>query len=249
MKSFFTKRSCLSRQEIKQYVRGGHTGPQAHRIERHLLECPLCASAVEGYESTGFTEADETALEAIRQPPFLRRRRMISQRRINWVAAAVLLALGTLALWQYQAATRHQRLFAQYFQAAQPTYLNFRGASGTSPFAGNPDFKAAAQLYQAGSYAESITFFERSMEAHPQDTQIQYLFANALLGAWKPARAKSILQQLQGRTDEAQDVSWYLALAHLQKAETDSTVAILKQTPFSGPLGLKSEKLIQQLEE
>lgn len=239
----------MSKREIKQYVRGSHTGPQAHRIERHLLECPLCATAVEGYESTGFTEADEAALEAIRQPPFFRRKRMISRGRINWAAAAALLILSALAIWQYREATRHQQLFAQHFQAAQPNYLNFRSAARVGPFAEKPDFKTAAQLYQAGRYAESITFFERSLEAHPSDPQIQFLFANALLGAWHPDRAKPLLQELQGYASHAQEASWYLALAHLQSAEPDSAVAILKQTPLSGPIGLKSDELIRQLTE
>lgn len=43
---------CLTVAEIKAYIDQSLTGEQLHKVERHLLDCPLCSDAVEGLSQT-----------------------------------------------------------------------------------------------------------------------------------------------------------------------------------------------------
>ena len=51
MKVTLKERSCLSQRELRRYLRGKMTKQQRQAVEHHLLDCPLCAHAVDGMEN------------------------------------------------------------------------------------------------------------------------------------------------------------------------------------------------------
>jgi predicted anti-sigma-YlaC factor YlaD len=53
--------SCLSREEMVQYLNGKLSDSEQHRIENHLLECELCEDAMTGLEGM----ADKSQITAI----------------------------------------------------------------------------------------------------------------------------------------------------------------------------------------
>ena len=55
LNDLFDAKSCLTEAEIEGYVKGELSGEMRFRVENHLLDCPLCADAVEGFQLAGGT--------------------------------------------------------------------------------------------------------------------------------------------------------------------------------------------------
>lgn len=236
MDTIFKERPCLSARELQRYADGELSPKKAHEVEAHLLDCPLCADAVEGYTDSSFTEEDEAALrdlEAVKMPRQNQRR--VKRKWINRAAAILLIITGTYAVWQYRSATRHQAIFAAFYKPFAPNYLTLRGAAATDPFREKPDLRAALEQYQAGNYVESVVFLERYLAKNPADEQAQMMMASALLGNWQAERSVQILHQLEGaEVIPDGDLYWYLVLAHVQRNQLDSARLLLEQVDFEG---------------
>ncbi|WP_282779656.1 zf-HC2 domain-containing protein [Phaeodactylibacter xiamenensis] len=248
MKSFFKERRCLSARELQRYANHELSPRQAHEVEAHLLDCPLCAAAAEGYTDHSFSAADEAALEELGAIHFPARGRSFPRVWMNQAAAVLLIVAGAYALWQYESATRHQAIFAAYYEPLQPAYLSLRSAAivtGTTMDAG---LKAALQLYDQGDFKGSLVFLERYLNEHPEDVQAGLLMASALLGDWQPERAINILHQMEETTVEKGDLYWLLVLAHIQNDELGTAMALLNQTAFQGARAEKAAHLEAELE-
>jgi hypothetical protein len=248
MKSLFKERRCLSARELQRYADHQLSTRQAHEVEAHLLDCPLCAAAAEGYTELSFSEADEAALEELGEMPFPARKRSLPRVWMNRAAAVLLIVAGAYALWQYRAATRHQAIFAAYYEPVQPAYLNLRGAAVSPDSSPKPELTAALQLYEKGEFEGSIVFLEQHLNAHPDDEQARLLMASALLGNWQPGRAINILHQLESGNVATEDLYWLLILAHIQNDELDMASKLLSQTAFQGARAAKADRLEAELE-
>jgi predicted Zn-dependent protease len=248
MKSFFKERRCLSARELQRYARHELAPDQVHDVEAHLLDCPLCAAATEGYTEHSFSEADEAALEELGQMHFPVRRRPLPRVWMNRAAAILLILAGAYALWQYQAATRHQTVFAAFYEPVQPAYLNLRGTVVSPGSSSKPELKTALQLYENEDFEASIVFLEQHLNAYPEDDQARLLMASALLGNWQPERAIHILHQLESDNVETEDLYWLLVLAHIQNDELDVASQLLSQTAFQGARAEKAARLEAELE-
>ncbi len=59
----FSKTECLTKEQIERLVNRQLTGKERYDIEKHLIDCPLCSEAVEGYmetvPQTGLHELDQ----------------------------------------------------------------------------------------------------------------------------------------------------------------------------------------------
>ena len=59
----------LTAEQIQQYLEGKLAPAQMHTIEKHTLDCPFCADALEGYESTGTRFVPEILLPKEKASP------------------------------------------------------------------------------------------------------------------------------------------------------------------------------------
>lgn len=249
MNIFFEQRPCLSQREMQQYIGQELSHAQQHELEAHLIGCPLCATAVEGYERLGNAPQAETEMSNIKQQlkpppsPKLKARRLW----LNRAAAAVLLLVGLFALLQYHSAKEPQRLFAQHFEAAAPDYISMRGVAFLNPLSGKPELQQALKFYQAADYEASIPHFDNYLQEQPEDERAQFLLANALLGAWQPQRAKALLLQLEGADALRPEIYWYLALAHVQLNELEAAATLLQQMDMPTPYRAKAEDLLRAI--
>lgn len=68
MDTLFKQRgACLSYDELLQYKRGTIDDEQKNVIENHLLDCPLCADAVEGVSALESGECIEPVLDEVKE--------------------------------------------------------------------------------------------------------------------------------------------------------------------------------------
>lgn len=231
MKDLFTTTKCLSRQQIQDYLAGTLDEDRVFAVENHLLDCELCAAAVEGFAASYDFEKDQEldalaqrfpnetkAREAQLQP--LRR----NYRWLNRIAAAAAVLLLPLAAWLYWNAQAEDRLFAQYFQSYQSDYLALRGNEEEVP----PLLQQAMSSYQQKEYLSSIPLFESYLEQAPENTVAIFHAGIASLEAGQTTKAIQYLEIVRiNDNDYYEDASWYLALAYLRLDRKTAVLNIL----------------------
>jgi len=251
MKEIFEARSCLSRGEIRQYLRQELNHDQRRSVEQHLIDCPLCADAVEGLDWAEQSGQLAEELNSVRLASFPQPQRASRRVWFNRAAAVLLLLMGIYSVLQYRAATVEERLFWSFFEAEQPEYFALRSAYDRNHTANRPELKAALEFYRGERFEYSLPHFERHLEAHPEDEEAYFLFATALLGAEQTERAKHMLQQLrQGQAEiERGRILWYLALAHLRSKEVDLARSLLEDIPASSGNSFNAKSLQNRLQK
>jgi TolA-binding protein len=112
---------CLSQDQLSRYVQDECRLEEMRWIDRHLLNCPMCSDAVEGAmlsDVTDFqsvmsrveakidTKVQTNWVTQVETPPLTivkPNRFLIGQRPLKWAAAAGLMGVMTLGVWQYSA--------------------------------------------------------------------------------------------------------------------------------------------------
>jgi TolA-binding protein len=112
---------CLSQDQLSRYVQDECRLEEMRWIDRHLLNCPMCSDAVEGAmlsDATDFqsvmsrveakidTKVQTSWATQVETPPLTLvkpNRFLIGQRPLKWAAAAGLMGVMTLGVWQYSA--------------------------------------------------------------------------------------------------------------------------------------------------
>lgn len=61
LKSIFQRGKCLSLENMRMYNEGTLSSKAAHEVEKHLIECTLCASAIEGLNKTRITDVTKVS--------------------------------------------------------------------------------------------------------------------------------------------------------------------------------------------
>jgi TolA-binding protein len=250
MKTTIKERSCLSQREVKQYLRGNLNRSQQQAVEHHLLDCPLCAHAIDGLEAASRQGQLETELAQLPQSPLRKSRYSPLKRWGNWAAAAAIALLVAFSVGQYRSAQANEHLFAAHFNAAEPAYLVLRSAQPGTPLSSEAELNTAVAYYQAGQYEESLPHFQNHLEAHPDDDEAYFLMANALLGQRKGSRAELLLQQLYDDPSSIvspEKTQWYLALAHVLQGEKEAAKSLLWELSDSKSYPRQAQALLEEL--
>ena len=64
MEKLFSSSKCLGQDEIQKYLKEQLTNQERFRVENHLLDCPLCTDAVEGF-ANGYNFDEDIELREI----------------------------------------------------------------------------------------------------------------------------------------------------------------------------------------
>lgn len=228
----------------------GTLSPAAcRRVEAHLLDCPLCDAAVEGYQA--IPEADaERELSALKASLLSARKAGAPPRQpyLNRLAAALLLLVGLIAVFKYSIGSFHERVFAEAFQPMPSGYTILRSAAVPSVLQGKPELVTALKFYQAEEFGKSIPHFENYLSSQPDDPKAQLLLANALLGDWQAERALGWLEKIDSSSVGAGALKWYTALALVQLGRLDEARQLLQELGTEVAFQARAGQLSAQLE-
>ena len=75
MRTFFKPNSHLTSEEIQKYLSNKLKAETLNEVENHLLGCPLCSGAVEGFKSSSDLGEDIKALKKLNKEIKLKTRR------------------------------------------------------------------------------------------------------------------------------------------------------------------------------
>lgn len=223
--------SCLSMEEIQDYLTHQADDALRFRVEDHLLDCPLCAAAIEGYSANAAQLPDQISLEldALRARVQAHLQEEAPAPRIapwNRIAAAAMIALALGAAWMYWHHTRNERLYAGVFRPMESDLLDLRGEADAAP----AEKAAPMRLYEAGRFEDALPLFEQYLEEHPADFSSALYGGIAAMEAGQFDLAQTWLESVRFNAPEHYaEATWYLALRHLRAGKREECIALLEE--------------------
>ena len=173
MKEVIVPTPCLTQQEIRNYLQSNSDADTRYRVENHLLDCPLCSAAVEGFaDHYNFEEHEELdeLEETIRRRYQMEENQVIQMPRrrplfARIAAAAAVLLIGAAATWYYLTPPMtNEQLFLSYYNPTDvPGLSRVRSASEETT-----TLQQAIELYRQEKYAKSQAVFEAILAEEPK---------------------------------------------------------------------------------
>lgn len=225
---------CLSAEELQRYSDGRADEAIRFRVEEHILDCPLCEAAVEGYTSTGNPGSGQVQheLEQLKMRLLKTRDETPKHARMIWfnrTAAAAVILIACTAAWMYWNYTADERLFASAFNTDKANILIFRGAEDAPP-----EQVMAMQLYQEGAEEASLPHFKNYLSDNPDDFITTMAAGLAAIEAGQTSQAVDWLETVRFN-DPALfgEATWYLALAHWKQKNKTECLELMRELSAS----------------
>lgn len=210
---------CLTQNEINNYLLKQSDKASLRRVEQHLVDCPLCADAMDGY-AQNFSNQHNI-------PPKELTQTNIKSLNMNRIAAAILLFLIPLSTYLYLNATAEERLYHKYFQSlTSESFASARSANTNKAI--DPEFEKALSFYEQQNFQGSIRHLENYIESHPQDASASFYLGVASLEEGQIAKAVQHLRIARINDEKMyEDATWYLILAVLKQGDkTEASLLI-----------------------
>jgi len=230
MNHLLNQTSCLSAGEIQRYLNGEADDALRFRVEDHLLDCSLCAAAVEGFAAAGEQGRAQAGaeIEALRRE--MADRAGEAPRRsslFNWAAAAAVLVVMAVSGWLYRRHTSDERLFASAFQPAEHNQLALRSEQTGARSA---ELDVAVRLYDAGNFEAGLPHFRTYLAENPGDFDAALFAGIAALEAGQTEQAVAWLERVRfNHPEQYAPATWYLALAHIRRGNREEGAALLEE--------------------
>ncbi|HFA51707.1 MAG TPA: tetratricopeptide repeat protein [Bacteroidetes bacterium] len=233
----------INEEELNAYL-GDVAPPELrHKVENSMLDNPLLADAVEGYQEMGLTgvPAFEGFSEFKKKLPATDGAKIVQltpvKRMLRVAAVAGLLLVAVLSYFAMQSPSP-QALYSDFYAPYKNDIsLTRRGdADGLQK-----DFKYALGLYAAGDYAAAIPSFEKAIEAEPGNDAARFFAGIASAETGKIADAKKYLIAVKNNNSPyARKAFWYSILMSIKEGNMDEAKDMLME--FSKGSGFKIEE-------
>ena len=222
-RAIFDDSKCLNAQQIQHYLSETADNEERYEVENHLLDCPLCSEAIEGF-ANHYNFEEDTALEElknrfgnqtneeaiVRELP--RRSRLIS---LNRVAAAAMMLIIPIAGLLYWNASSGERLYQSYYDGFELEGGQLRGSNDAVKLDAN--YSKAIDFYNAKEYANSLTYFEAYLGENREDAKATFLAGIAYLEEGNYPNAIDYLSTARFNDEQYyEEASWFLALAYVK---------------------------------
>lgn len=233
MKKIFEATVCLSLEEIRQYSKGKVSDELRYKIENHLIDCPLCADAMDGYQTT--EEEDEIVFDDLfakidvrtisSHPP---NSRTLVKRRISWnrLAAGLLFLLTAGAAYLFYQSGPAGNNYQAYFQNEENNFtMRSIDESGM-----NQELAKGLKLYQNDNFQASLSFFEDYLKSNPESSVAAFYAGKSSLRIGELERAYNFLLTVRVNDDKLyEEATWALVNVHLNRGEINHAKEMLQE--------------------
>lgn len=227
MKALFDIRPCLNAEELEAYTNGRLHKADTFAIENHLLDCALCAAAVEGKQSEKEVDHHKN-----------------SQKRIYLAASLILgLLLAAALMYYFWPKTQGEALFYAYYDRPTPSL-----SRTPQTIAARADGMAYFHIHK---FEESYISLSNYLEKSETDSEAALFAGLAALESNQYENAETYLRLASRETpiQESQNAKWFLALAYLKQeklSKAKSTLEELMADP-SPEFRMEAEELLQKI--
>src|SRR6187455_1308483 len=124
-RNIFNEEKCLTAEELLAYAQGKLSGAEAHRAEKHLLDCEFCSEALEGIMQSGDLQGVPIILDELNEriDAAAGKSSPVRVTRFSYrkIAAVIALLIVSGSLWFYiDRMNRSEKLFSQYYEPYHP---------------------------------------------------------------------------------------------------------------------------------
>ncbi|MEM8909900.1 MAG: zf-HC2 domain-containing protein [Bacteroidota bacterium] len=230
MKDIFSSTPCLSPEEIQRYLNQTLSEQERRRVEHHLLDCPLCSDALEGFakhhpaeepllpasltlealQNQGTLQASITASTA--PSPRATRRRL----PINRIAAAILLLLLPLAAYLYWQENEGEQLYQAFYESAEKDGFLAQRANLVVDY-NDPTMKKGMEYFNLQAYRESLGYFEDILTKDKENNAALFFAGMSSIELAQYDQAINYLTiSRMNHIEFYETATWYLILVHLK---------------------------------
>ena len=240
MKTFLSEREHLTYKEIQMYLSDKLNSKQRFGVENHLLDCPLCTGAVEGFENSNSTGEDTQALKKLTNEITLK-----TQRK-------------SVSMWPLRIAASLMLLLAVFYTLKPKTITEKYAANLQEEFAygdrmgGNESlFQTALKACENEDYNSCVNYLNRCLKETPDNAGLKFYLGLAEFGNKNFENAILNLNTVGQNSSYYDDACWYLILAHIQNGEKSKAISLLEQYTIENSIGFyleEAEELKRDLE-
>ncbi len=250
-KLVFQPTNCLSQAEIRQYLIGDIDENSRYRVENHLLDCPLCAEALEGFSQESSLDP-EKEIEDLKSA-VIRKSKSNTQPlsaifwTMNRIAAVLLFLVISAAVIIYWNAQSSEKTFLADFQSSKDLIEIVRGGEDSAA-----EYNEGIELYRNEYYQESLFFFENLLEVQPENSTAHYFSGLSAMKLGEMEKAIENLTYARINSEKHYEAAtWHLALANLGLEKIEETKALITDLLKieGGFYSEKAENLLKQIEE
>ncbi len=250
MEKIFTARDCLSRAEIHHYLSGKLPEDQRFKVENHLLDCPLCDAAVEGFEQ--MDQDAENTLDELYEDINVRlgeRTEAAAVRKMfpwNRIAAAILLLITAGAAWLYYQNSNQEQDYLAYFEDATAT-STVRGRDSDLL---TEDLLSGVRLYEKENFQGSLSFFEDYLKAQESPVASYYAGLSALKTGELGLAEEYLKVARMNKEELYESATWNLAKVYISRRERAKASQLLQDLSKieGGFYTEKATELLQRLQ-
>jgi tetratricopeptide (TPR) repeat protein len=243
---------CLTASEILAYLDGELAVARRAEVDRHLDECRLCGTAIEGVAGLewreGFLRSTEALRGRIRARTTIEVTAAAARRASRFrptpqylvLAATVLVGVGTAIVLSRPGPA--ESLFRRNFEPYPSTRPVVRGAPG-SP--------TALALYEASDYRGALAALEDALRREPNDSVARFYAGLCRLALGQTREATQDLEEVlrQGQGELREPTEWYLALAHLRLNPVEARSHLERIAAGGGFYKVKARTLLGELDQ
>lgn len=254
----FNPTACVSQEELRQYLAGSMDRAGTRRVEDHLLDCPLCSDAMDGFEASS---GELQLADDLEDYDSFRKKlpaaetakiRRLSPARTFWVRAAAVAAILVVGVFAYSSffATASStasgpELYAQfytYYKNDIPMSMRRPGISDV-----DPNFAQAIVAYNDRNFSSANLLFERALQNQPDNEAAKFFGGLTKLENNDPAKASELLSAVaNGGGAYAKKASWYLILCDLKAGKVDEARTKLDKFIAEGQLMIFEAKALRE---
>lgn len=251
-RNIFKPSHCLGQEEVRHYLDGRLSKEGLRRVEHHLLDCPLCSDAVDGFESAGVQR--NFAFEDF--PSFQKKMPGQSSAIVRplipggffrqAVAIAALLVVGLVAYFSLSGSPSGDKLYSQYYAAYENDIpINTRQPGLDRPI--SPVFERALNAYADKQFEASIPLFEETLKLQPDNEPVRFFAGMACLETAQFEKAAWYFEPVAHDSGVySAKAAWHLILIDLKKGEKESAKARLDEFIQSGGFNLEEAKELRE---
>ena len=245
MENLFESSNCLTKTQMKKYLQKQMKKENQLVVERHLVDCPLCSDAIDGYTNHYNFESD-TTFENL--DSFLKEKEKMMTRktvdlqpkssiRFNRMAAAILMFLIPISGFLYWNAQSTDRIFNDHLEPVSNMGGIVRGDFNDSQVA---LLTTAQQYYNENDFESSARLYGEFLNEFPEDIDATFYGGVSYLKIGELDKAIDLLTTARfNSTTQYEDATWYLILAHLKKENIEEAKVLGTE--------LKSDRYQKQL--
>lgn len=235
MNKILTNTSCLNPEQIKAYLMESLDEDQRFEVENHLMDCPLCSDAVEGFANSHnaddleLPELDFLKSEDIKTPPAKIKKLPASKNWVLRIAASLLLLSIPLGAYLYWSSNSTERILAANFvEEDNPVIGALR--SGDNSLITNPTLQNGLDAYLNKQFDASLKILTEVLNAEPENALANYYsgLAAAKLKNW-PLAEKQLKVTRVNIPNYFDEATWQLIAVYLSQEKISEAKTLLHE--------------------